>query len=44
MTNPPAFATPLFVTGDSVDPDFAEPFTGIDEQRTDPVPHRYVSG
>ena len=38
------FATPLFVTGDSIDPDFAEPFTDIDEQRAEPVPHRYVSG
>ena len=37
-------ASPLFVTGDSVDPDFAEPFTDIDEERTDPVPHRYISG
>ena len=38
------FATPLFVTGDLIDPDFAEPFTDIDEQRAEPVPHRYVSG
>ena len=35
---------PLFVTEDTIDPEFAEPFTDIDEQRTDPVPHRYVSG
>ena len=35
---------PLFVTADSIDPLFAEPFTDVDEQRSDPVPHRYVSG
>ena len=32
------------VTADSVDPDFSEPFVDIDEQRSEPVPHRYVSG
>ncbi|MBV1690186.1 PKD domain-containing protein [Novosphingobium sp. G106] len=32
------------VTADSVDPDYAEPFVDIDDQRTEPVPHRYVSG
>jgi len=32
------------VTAESVDPDYAEPFVDIDEQRSDPVPHRYVSG
>lgn len=32
------------VTADSVDPDYAEPFVDIDEQRAEPVPHRYVSG
>jgi len=35
---------PLFVTADSIDPLFAEPFKDIDEQRSDPVPHRYVGG
>ncbi len=38
------FPKPLFVTGDSIDPDFAEPFVEIDEQRAEPVPHRYVHG
>ena len=32
------------VTADSIDPDYAEPFVDIDEARTAPVPHRYVSG
>jgi len=32
------------VTADSVDPDYAEPFIDIDEERTEPAPHRYVSG
>ena len=35
---------PLFVTAETIDPDFAEPFTDIDEQRAEPKPHRYVSG
>ena len=35
---------PLFVTAETIDPDFAEPFTDIDEQRSTPVPHRYGSG
>ena len=35
---------PLFVTEESIDPLFAEPFTDFDESRADPVPHRYVSG
>lgn len=38
------FATPLFVTADSVDPDFAEPFVEIDEERAESLPHRYVHG
>jgi hypothetical protein len=32
------------VTGDSIDPLFHEAFIEIDEQRTDPAPHRYVHG
>jgi hypothetical protein len=32
------------VTGDAVDPLFAEPYVEIDEQRAAPVPHRYVHG
>jgi hypothetical protein len=38
------FPKPLFVTGDSIDPDFAEPFVEIDEERSEPLPHRYVHG
>jgi hypothetical protein len=32
------------VTADSIDPDYAEPFVDCDEERSEPVPHRYVSG
>ncbi len=38
------FPKPLFVTEDSVDPDFAEPFVEVEEERTEPVQHRYVHG
>ncbi len=38
------FPKPLFVTETEVDPFFAEPFVDVDEERSDPVPHRYVSG
>ncbi|MFA7603134.1 MAG: hypothetical protein WCY29_09015 [Novosphingobium sp.] len=34
----------VHITADSVDPDYAEPFVDIEEERTEPVPHRYVSG
>ncbi len=40
MTSHPA----VRVTADSVDPDYAEPFVDIDEERAEPAPHRYVSG
>jgi hypothetical protein len=32
------------VTADSIDPDYAEPFVDIDEERSAPLAHRYVSG
>lgn len=32
------------VTADSVDPDYSDAFIEIDEERTEPVPHRYVHG
>ncbi|MDR2858658.1 MAG: PKD domain-containing protein [Novosphingobium sp.] len=32
------------VTADSIDPDYAGPFVDHDEARSEPVPHRYVSG
>jgi hypothetical protein len=34
----------ILVTEDAVDPLFAEPYIEVDEQRDDPVPHRYVRG
>ncbi|MGE3690739.1 MAG: hypothetical protein AB7F98_05100 [Novosphingobium sp.] len=38
------FPKPLFVTETETDPFFEEPFIDIEEDRTAPVPHRYVSG
>lgn len=32
------------VTDESVDPDFDKPFIDTEEERLEPVPHRYVSG
>ena len=32
------------VTEESVDPDYNEPYVEIDEERSEPVPHRYVHG
>ncbi|NGY03968.1 PKD domain-containing protein [Solimonas terrae] len=32
------------ITGDSIDPRYAEPYVDINELRADPVPHRYVHG
>jgi hypothetical protein len=40
----PAAGGPMFVTGDCVDPRFNKPYVDIDEQRSTPVPHRYVHG
>jgi hypothetical protein len=40
----PAAGTPMFVTGECVDPRFNKPYVDIDDQRTTPVPHRYVHG
>jgi hypothetical protein len=37
-------STPLFVTEESVDPQFNQPFVEVNEQRSTPVPHRYVNG
>jgi hypothetical protein len=34
----------MFVTGDSVDPRFNDPYVDLDEQRNTPAPHRYVHG
>ena len=35
---------PLQVTDTSIDPIFADPFIDIEEDRAEPVPHRYVTG
>ena len=40
----PAPGAPMLVTADCVDPRFNKPYVDIDEQRTAPVPHRYVHG
>ena len=40
----PAAGAPMRVTADCVDPRFNDPYIDIDEQRTAPVPHRYVHG
>src|SRR5262245_52376421 len=40
----PAAGVPILVTGNCVDPRFNKPYVDIDEQRTAPVPHRYVHG
>jgi hypothetical protein len=40
----PAAGVPMFVTGECVDPRFNKPYVDIDEQRTTPVPHRYLHG
>jgi len=34
----------MLVTADCIDPRFNQPYVDIDEQRTRPVPHRYVHG
>jgi len=39
-----SFPKPLFVTEDSADPEFNRPFIAVNEERTGPVPHRYVNG
>ncbi len=40
MTSPAA----VRVTADSIDPDYAQPMILIDEERSEPAPHRYVHG
>src|SRR5262245_52290223 len=41
---PPSPGAPIFLTADCVDPHYTQPFIDLDEQRTTPVPHRYVHG
>jgi len=40
----PAPGAPMLVTADCVDPRYNKPYVDVDEQRTTPVPHRYVHG
>jgi hypothetical protein len=42
--SPPAAATPMLVTADCIDPRFNQPYVDVEEERTTPVPHRYVHG
>ena len=42
--SPPALNAPMRVTCDCIDPRFNKLYVDIDEQRTTPVPHRYVHG
>ena len=35
---------PEILTEDFTDPKFSDPYIDIDEQRSSPVPHRYVHG
>src|SRR6266498_4285235 len=41
---PPTSSTSMLVTADCIDPRFNQPYVDIEEQRTMPVPHRYVHG
>ena len=38
------YPKPLQVTEASVDPDYHTPYIAVDEERSEPVPHRYVHG
>lgn len=38
------YPKPMQVTESSVDPDYDDPYIEIDEERSEPVPHRYVHG
>ena len=40
----PAADAPMLVTASCVDPRYNDPYVDVDEQRTTPVPHRYVHG
>lgn len=41
---PSALSAPMRVTADCIDPRFNKPYVDIEEERTTPVPHRYVHG
>lgn len=40
----PDASSPILVTGDCIDPRFNTPYVDVEEERTTPVPHRYVHG
>ena len=42
--SPPASSASMRVTADCIDPRFNQPYIDIEEERTTPVPHRYVHG
>lgn len=44
MALPGIVASEVRVTADSVDPDYNDPVIDVDEERSDPVAHRYVHG
>jgi len=44
MTQPGIVASAVRTTSQSVDPDYNDPVIDVDEERVDPVPHRYVHG
>jgi hypothetical protein len=39
-----ASSPPISITETSLDPEYNEPFIEVDEERSEPVPHRYVNG
>jgi len=40
----PSPGEPIFLSEGCVDPHYTEPYIDVDEERTTPVPHRYVHG
>lgn len=40
----PQLESPEMISAESIDPQYREPYIERDEQRSDPVPHRYVHG
>ncbi len=44
MSQPGIVTSAVRTTADSVDPDYNDPVIDIDEERSEPVPHRYVHG
>ena len=44
MSDREILAVTVAVTGDSIDPRYDKPYVDVSEDRSDPVPHRYVHG